>query len=261
MAKTMLTIVLVLMIHLLVGCYGVDSGESQKIPPKLKATPQEALIIDATEADLVEQMALTRQAYRNALESLIAHYKTSGNDMMFHWANRELKELNKLPQYNYIIEAGVAGPALKAVNSIPEADYMFADAYNLEKKAKALVVINDDNMLREAIARYNDLIRKHPSSDKIDDAAYRAAGIYEYFKDYTIALLYYQRTYQWNSDTENPARFKAARILDAYQGMREEALELYVESLQKERHNEKSMEYIERRIAVLSRKGTEKDVK
>ena len=57
------------------------------------------------------------------------------------------------------------------------------------KKARELIIITNEDMLRVALDKYNQLIRKHPPSDKIDDAAYRAAGIYEYFKDYTIAIL------------------------------------------------------------------------
>jgi tetratricopeptide (TPR) repeat protein len=85
-----------------------------------------------------------------------------------------------------------------------------------------------------ALDKYNQLIRKHPSSDKIDDAAFKAGGIYEHFKDYTIALLYYQRAYQWNPKTPYPAKFKAAFMLDKRLHRRAEALELYQQALQKE---------------------------
>nr|MBC8481249.1 hypothetical protein [Planctomycetota bacterium] len=203
--------------------------------------------------DIVEQMAINRQAYRRGLDSLITCYKRSGDNMKLKWAENELKQLNVLPQYNYIIEAGIAGPELRAAASITEADYMYADALAIEKKAKGLVVIVDDNLLRKALIKYNELINRHPASDKIDDAAYRVAGICEHFQDYTIALIYYQRAYQWSPDSTNPARFKAAYVLDKHMSRRAEALELYRESLEKEKLNANYAEFAQLRIEELTR--------
>ena len=89
------------------------------------------------------------------------------------------------------------------------------------------VVLKDENLLRMALDKYNQLISKFPTSDKIDDAAFRAAGIYEHFKDYSIAVQYYQRTYQWDPQTIYPAKYKAAFILDQRLHRRAEALQLY----------------------------------
>lgn len=104
-----------------------------------------------------------------------------------------------------------------------------------------------------ALTKYNSLIRQYPNSDKIDDAAYRAAGIYDYFKDYEIALLYYQRAYQWDPDTPYPARFYAASLLDKKLHRRDEALQVYQEAVLREgdRYDEWKM-YGERRIKELS---------
>ncbi|MHC4114309.1 MAG: tetratricopeptide repeat protein [Planctomycetota bacterium] len=257
MAKTILTFVLVVFLHSLVGCYEVDSGQSQLLSPKLKATPKEALLTGAGEADVIEQVALNRQAYRNSLESLIAHYRITGNNMMLKWAENELNQFGKIPKYNYIIEAGTARPDLKASTSITEANYIYADAVRLEKKAKRLLLISDENLLRVALGRYNELIKKYPSSDKIDNAAYRAAGIYEHFKDYTIALLYYQRAYQWEPRTTQPARFRAARILDQHMSRKAEALELYKEAIKQENLSEDNKEYAKRRIASITKRNKE----
>jgi len=251
MAKTVLTAVLVVLLSVLVGCRGVDTGASQLLPPRMKA----ALVVkavDASEADIIEQMAINRQAYRNGLESLIAHYDKTGN-MKLGWAKGEMKKLNKVPQYNYIIEGIVAGPNLKAGPSIAEAELMYIKALRLEKKAKKFVIFTHEDNLRLALDKYNQLIRRHPSSDRIDDAAYKAGRIYEYFKDYTIALLYYQRTYQWDARTVYPARFKAAYILDRHLRRRAEALKLYQEALEKESLSEECREFVERRIRELTK--------
>ena len=251
MARTILTALLVVLLHVLVGCHSVDSGASQLLPPSMKAA-REAIVAgkaaEMSEADVIEETAINRAAYRQALETLVEHYRQTGNNMKLAWAEDELKELEKVPQYNYIIEAGIAGPDLRASTTITEADYMYDEAVRTENQAGALLVIKDENKLRLALERYNRLISKHPNSDKIDDAAYKIGGICEYFKDYTIAVLYYQRAYQWDPDTIHPARFKAAYILDAKLHRRAEALELYQQSIVKESQYENYKEYAEKRI-------------
>ena len=160
-----------------------------------------------------------------------------------------------MPQYSYIVEAGLAGADLKATASINEANYMYQDALNTEKQAGQLLVVKNENMLRLALDKYNQLIKKFPTSDKIDAAAFRAGGICEYFRDYTIALLYYQRAYQWNPKTPNPARFKAAHILDEYLHRRAEALELYQQAVKMEKLDQYDTELAQTRIGELTKSG------
>jgi len=218
----------------------------------MSETATEVEATKANEANIIEQMAIDRQAYRQGLGLLVQRYTKMGNNMKLRWAKRELAALDKVPQFDYIIEAGLAGPDLKASASIALADYMYEEAVRLEQKAGQLIIIKDEGLLRVALDKYNQLIRKHPSSDKIDDAAYRAAGIFEHFMDYTIALLYYQRTYQWDPDTPYPARFKAAYILDKRLHRRAEALELYQQVVENERLSINYREFAEMRIAELT---------
>jgi len=253
MARTVLAIWLVGLLIVLTGCYDIDSGASQLVPAAAKITAQEDLRIGVGEADIVEQMVIDRQAYRTGLESLIAHYKATGNDMKLRWAEDELKSLEQVPQYNYIVDAAIAGPELKATASIREADLMFADAVRLEREAKRLIVIYDEDLLRTVLAKYNEIINRHPSSDKIDDAAFRAGGILEYFKDYTLAVLYYKRAYQWDPQTENPAMFKAASVLDKYLLRRAEALELYEKAVERESLGENYKQIARRRIEAITK--------
>ncbi len=251
MAKTILTVLLIVLLNVLVGCYGVDSGRSQFLPSPMKTVS----VVKAGEADIIEQMATNRLAYRQYLESLVVYYKKAGDNMKLRWAENELKRLNKMPQYNYVIEASVAGPELKAKDSDNAANYLYDETYRLEKVAKRLILIIDENLLRVALDKYNQVIKQYPSSDKIDDAAYRAGGIYEYFKDYTIALLYYQRAYQWDPATTNPARFKAAYILDQYLHRRAEALPLYQQALGNEKLSKDDQEFVQKRIDELTKGG------
>jgi tetratricopeptide (TPR) repeat protein len=252
MAKTILTLLLIVLLNVLAGCYGPDSGRSQFLPTPMKTVSA----VDASEADIIEHMAASRQAYRQYLESLILYYKNNGDNMKLRWAEDELDRLNEMPQYNYIIEASIAGPDLKPKDSINAANYLYDDAYQTEKAARSTwVVFVDENLLRVALDKYNQVIKQYPTSDKIDEAAYRAGGIYEHFKDYTIALLYYQRAYQWDPATANPARYKAAFILDQYLSRRAEALPLYQQALESEKLSEDVQKFVQKRINELTRGG------
>ena len=109
-----------------------------------------------------------------------------------------------------------------------------------------------------ALTKFEQLITKYPSSDKIDDAAYQAGEISEYFKDYSIALDYYQRAYSWDPDTPNPARFRAAKILDKHMHRNAEALELYKKAIEVEGRFGKNREwkdFAEERIEELQKSG------
>ncbi len=253
MARIVLVTLLIVLLNVLVGCYAPDSGMAQLVPAHVKVSPgsEPLKVVRGSEIDIIEQMAINRKAYRNGLESLIAYYNNAGNNMKLGWVQNELKKLDGMPQYNYIVEANIAGPDLKAVTSIPLADYMYQDARRLEKRAGKLILVKNEKMLRLALEKYNQLIKKHPSSDKIDDAAYRAAGIFEHFKDYTIALLYYQRAYQWNPEITLPARFKVAYILDRHLKRRKEALEFYRQAVKTENIQQSYKEFAQKRIKEL----------
>ena len=252
MARTILTAALIVLLNVLVGCQGVDSGRSQLLPPEIRS----AAVIEmgvGSETDIIEEMAVNRQAYRQGLKLLVDYYTRTGNNMKLKWAKKELAALDAIPQYNYIIEAITAGPNLRASTMIPEAELMYMEAVRLEKRAKGLVVIYNENLLRLALDKYNQLISKHPTSDKIDDAAFKAGGIHEHFGDYTIAALYYERAYQWDPDTLYPARFKAAYIWDKRLHIRRaDALKNYQEVLKRGRLSTRRKEFIEERIMELT---------
>ena len=254
MARTILTAGLIVLLNVLVGCSGVDSGRSQVAP----AYPAKAPVISMTETgetDLIEQVALNRQVYRQGLELLIKYYQRAGNNMKLEWAQKELAGLASIIQYNYIVEAE-AKSNLTAKTSILEADALYEEAFQIEKKAGPMPFMKDEKMLRLALNKYNQLISKHSSSDKIDDAAFRAGGIYEYFKDYTLAVLYYKRAYQWDRYTVYPAKYKAAYVLDRKLHQRAEALDLYRQVVKEEFLAPSYREFAQTRIVELT-KGEE----
>ncbi len=262
MAKAILTLSLIVLSVGLIGCSGMDSGSSLVVPPAMQRPAENAPTLKlarASEADIVEQVIQNRQAYRQGLMVLKEHYMKKGNNLKLNWVEKELDKLDDVPQYKYIIEAEVHGSNLSAKNAIPEADYMYFDAVQTEKKARTFKVLVDEDLLRVALEKYNTIINKHPSSDKIDDCAFNAAGIYEHFKDYSIALLYYQRAYQWDPETIHPARYKAAYILDNYLARRNEALEVYKDAIAKDPEHSKWKDYAQARVQSLSSSGEEID--
>ena len=132
MAKTILTAVLIVLLNVLVGCSGVDSGRSQ-LSATYPGTAPVVSMADAGETDLIEQVALNRQAYRQGLELLIKYYTRMGNNMKLQWAKKELVGLDSVIQYNYIVEAETKAN-LKADTSISEADALYDEALQIEKR-------------------------------------------------------------------------------------------------------------------------------
>lgn len=255
MSRTIVTAAVIVMLGIFAGCQS-NQGLGQLAPDRtgtLASSEGVSEALKASEIDLVEQMVVNRQAYRRGLELLVQHYTSVGTYEKLGWAKKELAALDVMPQYRYIIDAEIAGEDLRPTKSIPEADQLYTTAVEIQKQAEPLMLIKDDALLRVALDKYNQLIRKYPSSDKIDDAAYKAGGIYEYFRDYSISLLYYQRTYQWNPETEYAARFHAAFILDKQLHRRSDALKLYQEAVQKEDRFEEWRAFGEKRIRELTR--------
>lgn len=263
MARTVFIALLVVLLSVLAGCNGAEQGKGQLMPARGArsiASGPAVTVEPSTEAHIAERVAIFRQRYREGLELLIEHYEKIGNNMKLGWAKKELGALNTIPQYRYIIEAEVAGLNLKATASIAAADILYNDALSDYKKAKELVVIVDEKRLRVALDKFNKLIRKYPSSDKIDDAAYMAGQIYSHFKDYSIALLYYQRAYQWDKNSIHPARFKAAHILDTRLHQRAEALALYKQFVEEEEvRNPQYKQYAQKRIRELTKADSDQE--
>ena len=256
MARAILTFLLIVMLGVLAGCE-IDSGKGQVLAKRGRVlSGSEA--VSVSEVDIVEEMSSSRQAYRRGLVLLIEHYEQMGNNMKLEWAKSELAGMDKVPQYNYIVEASLAGPDLRASTRIHEADDIYVEALALETKARELVVVVDENLLRIALEKYNMLIQRYPSSDKIEDAAYKAAGIYEHFQDLTVAALYYERSQDWNPDSLYAGYFKAAYILDRRLARRDEAMELYKRALDRGGLSRSYHDFAEKRIAEMTARDESK---
>ncbi len=250
MKKIALLIIFISFAIILTGCM-----DSQKRFMTEKPGPdvfEEMTPSAATEVALAEEIAKKRLAYRKELEKIQAFYEQAGNQLKLEWVQRELASLDSAPRYRYIIQAEVASGKLAATEAIPKATALYNEGVKLYKRTMLipLPLIVSKTKMQLALNKFNQLIKEYPTSDKIDDAAYTAGQIHEFFGDHSIAVLYYKRAFQWDPQTPHPARYKAAKILDYKLFERSQALKLYKESLKKENYPE-YRETIQLRVAEL----------
>ena len=121
MTRIVTTAAVIVLLTLFVGCE-TNTGTSQKLPGRSNpymTDPNKPLAVPTSEneIDLVEKMVSDRQAYQRSLQALVQYYNASGNHDKTTWAQQELTALNRIPQYQYIIEAEVMPATLKATES------------------------------------------------------------------------------------------------------------------------------------------------
>jgi tetratricopeptide (TPR) repeat protein len=237
------------------GCRSSDGGGviSQDTQTAL-AVADSINLAETTEVDLVEELARARQNYRQYLRALITYYNEKGFRHKAVWAERELKDLDMVKTYRYLVDAEVPGAQLRPRDSIAEADALFDDGVNYMKQGgHGVPLLYNTRKLKKALEKFNRIIREYPTSDKIDDAAFYAGEIYkEYFNDNLRAVQYYRRVWEWNPETTHPARFQAAVVYDYRLHDRDRALELYQQVLEHEQFNRSNVRWAVDRIKQLT---------
>lgn len=253
MARIACITALVTLIGFTVGCR-LDTAGSQLMPndtTTVYGSPNPVDTSNLTEADLAEQLAMTRQEYMQAVQLIVDYYARTGDSRNIDMARRELAALKKVPMYDYL-GGVIPGPELRARVTSAEADTLYGEAMGIYNKATKLVIWKQKGQLTLAADKFKQVIRNFPSSSKIDDSAFYLGVIYESFKDYHLAFSYYQRAYQWDERSPHPARFKAASILDKYLHEKDQALDIYQAALVAEATRHPSWkEYAEKRIKEL----------
>ena len=159
------------------GCqsWGFKGGEVSPRTHTALAEVEPIPLADATEVDLVEEMARHRQSYEQYLRALISYYNESGYRDKAVWAERELKDLRMVKKYRYLVDAEIPGPSLEPRDSIAEADSLYEDGLNYMKQGgHGVPLLYDSKKMKLALEKFNELIQKFPTSDKIDDAAFYA---------------------------------------------------------------------------------------
>ena len=245
------------------GCSSMNNYPAASSPPAVISAVD---LSTMNEIDLAEKVAMTRQEYKRSLQMLRDYYAGSGNNRKLSWSQKELSSLERIPDYTYV-EDTIPGPELKGTMAIPAATAIYMDAEQIQRQSGLILpggvtmpYIRNDNQLRLALDKYVSLIRQYPSSDKIDDAAFQAGYINEHLGNYDIALTFYQRAYQWDSRTPNPARFRAAYLLDNRLRHKDEAVDLYQEAITAEGVRFPQWEkYAQDRIKALTNTGDSVD--
>lgn len=173
---------------------------------------------------LVEALESSRAKYEETLTKLIDLYLASGDVYRLKLAQKELEALKKVPKNSYVSVAEALERA-EAAKDIPEANRLLADAKHYDGLTAGNVLQNK----QLALARYLELIGKYPESDKIDQAAYGAAWIFDFhIHDYRQAMLYYEKCYEWNKTTKTDARIRAARVAYLWLHDNKKAKALYI---------------------------------
>ena len=173
------------------------------------APPTQEAKLAGDEIALAEEVAASRERYLKGLEKLHDFYVRTHNDFKTQMAAEELDGLRKVTTHDYIIVAESLGPNLRPLKSVAQAETLFAEARALDTRGCEAADANR----RKALALYNDLLARYPESNRIAEAAFYAGQVYEtVVKDPFSAVVYYQRTYQWDPQTSHPARILAGRL-------------------------------------------------
>lgn len=256
MRNLTLSIMALAVVLVISGCGSSQSGEAQTVVnPEEKNFYDKAKldVVDPQEIDLVEQMASLRTEYYEALKDLNKYYISTGNYTKTQWSNKEIEGFNNAPQYTYVSPAQIADVKPGKQVTIPEATNLFREATQIYDKADRIAILPDKEGLRLALSKFNQVIAKYPNSDVVDDAAYEAGTIYEKFKDYDIALYYFQKALEWNPEMKYPVRFRIAYLLDRKFGMSNDALPYYKSSMELEKSYTQNYEFAAKRVEELMR--------
>jgi hypothetical protein len=183
--------------------------------------------------EFVEKVIDARRAYANSLKALMDYYRGAGDTRRAQMAEDELRAFHRQPHPVYRIELDVPSLKLQPLYNQKEANDLFRWAMNY--KDKGIGTEYGDNQHRAEII-LQELLSKYPQSNKISDAAYMLGELYEgrAFRQFERAAAYYERCFQWDSNTRYDARLRAARIYDRDLRDRTRAIELYRAALENE---------------------------
>ena len=187
-------------------------------------------IIATEEIDLVRDVLSHRAEYHRNLRRLRDYYGTNGFEMKRRWATFELSGLEKVRPYGYVEEHDVPLESLKPSDQDVGADALYDQGLDLMRQGgHGLPSPPKPQILAQAYRTFASMIQEHPSSDKIDDAAFQCAEILrQHFPSrQTDAVRWYERCFTWNPQTDRPARLRAAILYDYSLDNRDRALELY----------------------------------
>lgn len=201
---------------------------------------------------LVERVVQARNAYTKALAQLRALYDQKGERTKAQCIQRTQERLDAVRMYAYNFEADIPGPNLKPLRTVPEAETLFGQAYDTYRSGKLLPLLTSYTKERQALAMFQDVVRKYPDSLRIAMSAFYVGEIYkEFFNEDLRAVRWYERAWQWDPKINLPARFQAAVVYDVKLKDTRRAIELYREVLKVETFNQANVNHAHRRLSQL----------
>lgn len=177
----------------------------------------------------VTRLMAARRDYQAALEQLRAYYIQIGDVERAKWAEEELIQYHRIQKHAFVLDLDVPHSGLKATYNIPEANELFKEAMSYKDKGWMGTEYLDNQRRAELLLQ--KILTQYPESNRIGEAAYQLGDLYEgkAYHDYRRAALYFERSFQWNPNTQSDGRLRAARLYDKYLSERTRAMELYRE--------------------------------
>lgn len=214
--------------------------------------PAAPALDQANEATLVEQVIAAREDFLVSLQTVRTHYVSAGRKLQAGLVENVNRRLDPLLFRAYFLDAEVPPADLRPVAVISAAEVLYSEALGLHKAGKHVLLPTGYRKERQALAKFQELIRTYPNSTKIALSAFYVGEIYRKFKHNYRAVAWYERAWQWDPNLPKPARYRAATVWDRRLHHRERALQLYREAVQHETFHGAQVNSAQRRIAELS---------
>jgi tetratricopeptide (TPR) repeat protein len=238
-------------VSLLLGLAACTPGQGPTTPSTSNASPGAGTPPPPnSDVQMVERVLASRKEYQASLEALRAYYISVRDLKRAKWAEEELLQFHRITKEAYRLDLDPPPPKLQPIYPIPEANELYRRALTYKDKGWGMDYV--DNQHRAEIL-LQELLTKHPQSDKIADSAYLLGDIYEGrgFNQPERAAVYFERVFQWAPTTTTDARLRAARLYDRKLGERSKAMELYREVAAHETDQRHTQE-AQRRLLELS---------
>ena len=196
----------------------VDPVTLENIPEGEKYTKRmaaEMIAKQATTADeqnQVDAVVQARAVYVKSLEELREYYKSQGNAMGLRKAEAEIEDIKNARQFVFIHWEDKL-PALRATEDVAEANALLAEA---DKLLKAKNPFKRKENKEKAIALYQEILQKHPTSTAVDSAAFGLGEAHasSSIGKYRRAVRFYELCYLANPKTQNDSLYRAAQVCD-----------------------------------------------
>lgn len=204
----------------------------------------------APEVNAAKRVINARGEYRTSLEALRGLYANNGDNEKLKWVEDEIRQYHRVPKHAYVLDLDVPGPGLRAEQNIPAANELYRRA--MEYKDRGFGSDYIDNQIRSELL-LQQLINQYPTSNRIGDSAYQLGDIYESkaYRQYRRAAAYFERSFQWNPNTQFDGRLRAARIHDKALNERGRAIELY-KAVTAHETDPKRLQEAQRRLGELN---------